>query len=422
MAIYHLHCDIIGRTEGRSAVAAAAYRATCKLDDRTTGESFDFTRKEKALWTEILTNGDVPEWATNREELWNSCEEKENRRNSQFCRSFDIAFPREFDQSTNKKLIEKWVFDNYVSRGLVADICSHAPHVDRKSGKTNDNYHVHVLVTTRKMNKDGWAEKDREGNDRQFLKKVRKSWADIVNAEFERRGMSERIDERTLKDQGIDREPQQHQGVTATAMERKGKEVRRKKYKVLQEDQTAKRPELPAEVTEEEVLDRLEFDPEYIALQTMRLKAVQTAEIQKWTISFATMKPVEWADFSTKKYPAILSQAYDQACEIWVQKNVQPIRQAFQEDQQTLNFLDQKKYGEVRTAIAKSKPGLLERMREGAKKIFNTNPIFAPIRAMITAFLKIKSQKDKELQTWQKAKKGPQNDRKNKSDKDYHQR
>ena len=106
MAIYHLHCDIIGRSGGRYATAAAAYRATCKIEDRTTGETFDFSRKEKAVFSEILTNGNAPEWATDRAELWNKVEEKENRINSQFCRSFDIALMKEFDLETNLKLVE----------------------------------------------------------------------------------------------------------------------------------------------------------------------------------------------------------------------------------------------------------------------------------------------------------------------------
>ena len=237
MAIYHLHCDIIGRSGGRSATAASAYRATEKIEDRTTGETFDYRKKEKALYTEILTNGDVPEWATDRAELWNSCEEKENRKNSQFCRSFDGALPKEFDLETNIRLSKQFA-EIFTKRGTPADLAIHAPHKD-KNGKSNDNTHFHLLVATRKMNKDGWTEKDREANDKDFLKEVRKSWADIVNAEFERRGMSERIDERTLEEQGIDREPQQHQGVTATAMERKGKTPDRKKYKSQEEERQA---------------------------------------------------------------------------------------------------------------------------------------------------------------------------------------
>lgn len=262
MAIYHLHCDIIGRSGGRSATAAAAYRATEKIEDRTTGETFDFRKKERALYTEILTNGDVPEWATDRAELWNSCEEKENRKNSQFCRSFDGALPKEFDLETNIRLSKQFA-EIFTKRGTPADLAVHAPHKD-KNGKSNDNTHFHLLVATRKMNKDGWTEKDREANDKDFLKQVRKSWAEIVNAEFERRGMSERIDERTLEEQGIDREPQQHQGVTATAMERKGKNPDRKKNK----------PQEPINQTIDITDQEINQDKEILRLLEVRKKAI----------------------------------------------------------------------------------------------------------------------------------------------------
>lgn len=276
VAIYHLHCDIIGRSGGRSATAAAAYRATCKIEDRTTGEIFDFSRKEKALFSEILTNGNSPEWVTDRAELWNSVEEKENRKNSQFCRSFDVALMKEFDLETNIKLVEKWAKDNYVNRGLVADICIHAPHKN-KDGTTNENIHAHILIPTRKINSDGWAEKDREANDRDFLRQVRTSWANIVNAEFELKGMSERIDERTLEAQGIDREPQQHQGAKATAMARKGKTPARKKYKSQEQEQTQRN------IAIDEILleSALNTDAEYIALKNKRAEIAEQNELEK---------------------------------------------------------------------------------------------------------------------------------------------
>ena len=304
MAIYHLHCDIIGRSGGRSATAAAAYRATCAIEDRTTGEKFDYTRKEKAVFSEILTNGNVPEWATNRAELWNRVEEKENRKNSQFCRSFDVALMKEFDLETNLKLVEKWVKKNYVSRGLVADIAIHAPHKNT-DGTTNKNTHAHILIPTRKIDLNGWGEKDREANDKEFLKQVRTSWAEIVNAEFKARGMSERIDERTLEEQGIDREPQQHIGAKATAMERKGKNPDRTKYKKQEQKQEI------ISVSVEEVEEVLKADDEYEKLLEQKENLLQEIEKQKkaqemtpdqkeylkWLNRVLKMSPKEWAEF-----------------------------------------------------------------------------------------------------------------------------
>ena len=75
----------------------------------------------------------------------------------------------------------------------------------------------------RKMDGDGLsAKKPREWNDVGLLVKQRESWADAVNAALEKAGRPERVDHRSLKDQGIDRLPEPKKGVAATAMKRKG--------------------------------------------------------------------------------------------------------------------------------------------------------------------------------------------------------
>jgi len=343
MAIYHLHCDIIGRSGGRSAVAAAAYRATCKIKDRTTGEIFDFRKKEKAVLSQILTDGNVPKWANDRAELWNSCEEKESRKNSQFCRSFDIALMKELSLADNYELIRKWAKENYVSRGLVADIAIHAPHKNR-DGTTNENLHAHVLIPTRKMTKDGWGKKDREGNDREFLKRVRKSWAETVNAKFRELGMGERIDERTLEEQGIDREPQQHLGATATAMQRKGKQTDRQKYK-------SRKQKIAPEISEKEIEGALENDAEIKKLEEARKKILAERskpkvppEYKEWLEKISEMSPKGWQSFMRYsdeaglryevygEYRKNLIDAEARAQNIWVERNISGITKIFEED------------------------------------------------------------------------------------------
>ena len=45
IAIYHATTKPLRRSAGRSAVAAAAYRAGVKLEDHRTAMVFDFTRR-----------------------------------------------------------------------------------------------------------------------------------------------------------------------------------------------------------------------------------------------------------------------------------------------------------------------------------------------------------------------------------------
>lgn len=59
-------------------------------------------------------------------------------------------------------------------------------------------------------------------DSKEFLMEVRKDVADFINAELEARGFDVRVDHRSLKDQGIDREPTIHEGYAARKMEREG--------------------------------------------------------------------------------------------------------------------------------------------------------------------------------------------------------
>ena len=54
MAIYHFRGTIISRTQGRSVVACAAYRAAARLQDTTYGRLHDYTQKQDVVYTEIF--------------------------------------------------------------------------------------------------------------------------------------------------------------------------------------------------------------------------------------------------------------------------------------------------------------------------------------------------------------------------------
>lgn len=318
MAIYHLHCDIIGRGGGRSAVAAAAYRSCSKIYDETTGESFDFRRKEKPLHTEMIYPDAHPNFVYNRAEFWNEVQKKENRTNSRFCRSFDIALPNELDLYDNIEIVKRWIKKNYTSRGLVADFCIHSEHKDRKTGKGNKNIHAHILVSTRAVDSNGWTEKDREVNSVNYLKTVRKSWADICNVKFLERNIGERIDERTLQEQGIDREPQQHLGPVVTAMQRKGKKTRRKKYKSQEEEQL-----IVPEPTETEVQNALSEDSEFLNLvaEKIKLKNQENEEKAIQTCFENAKNLIQNSDDFEQTKKNVLKQLRVEQCYYFVKQN-----------------------------------------------------------------------------------------------------
>src|SRR3546814_16684467 len=82
MASFHLAVKAIGRYAGRSATAAAAYRAGVEITDERTGLVHDYTRKQGVEHSELMLPTDAQEWAADRERLWNAAELAETRKNA----------------------------------------------------------------------------------------------------------------------------------------------------------------------------------------------------------------------------------------------------------------------------------------------------------------------------------------------------
>jgi Ti-type conjugative transfer relaxase TraA len=226
MAIYHCSASTIGRSRGRSIVAAAAYRAGIALTDQRTGITHDFTRKRGILHAEIMAPLGAPTWAYDRAKLWNAAEQAEDKSTrraaattgSEFC----LALPHELTRAQRLALVRAFVRHMVDSYGVVVDFALHAP--DRRSD--DRNHHAHILITDRRMSDAGFGEKVRELNLANGGKKnvcaIRKAWADITNRHLEAAGIDTRIDHRSYEAQWIDREATQHLGPSAATMERRG--------------------------------------------------------------------------------------------------------------------------------------------------------------------------------------------------------
>jgi hypothetical protein len=225
MALFRLEAKIIAReNRGRSVVAASAYRSGGKLQDERCDQVRDYTRRSKGIiQTVILRPAGAPEWTADPGQLWNRVEQSEKRKDAQLAREFILAMPIELDEKQQFCLAAGWAQKELVDEGMVAEISLHHP----KDGK---NPHVHILCTMRRFEGDQFSvKKVREWNDVTKLVAWRKSWGDAVNAALEEAGSDERVDHRSLKDQGIDRIPEPKKGVAATAMERKGIDTERSK-------------------------------------------------------------------------------------------------------------------------------------------------------------------------------------------------
>lgn len=146
MAIYHLSAKAIGRSQGRSSTAAAAYRAGVRITDERTGLVFDFRRKRGVDGSEIFTpDGSQPE----RGALWNAVEKVEKRADAQLAREVEIALPRELNGlqlMLTKRRIERgsaskppWTYTTRVTSAMhgCAKITGHSGRGDEGRGRSS---------------------------------------------------------------------------------------------------------------------------------------------------------------------------------------------------------------------------------------------------------------------------------------------
>lgn len=231
MAIYHCSMSVISRGSGRSSCAAAAYRAGDRITDERTGGTYDFTRKGGVVYSEILAPAGSPVWALNRSELWNHAEQREDkstrRATATTARELLLALPHEVN--LDRQLTLTRAFGQYLvnSYGVAVDFSIHAP------GREGDqrNFHVHMVISDRRLTDAGFAGKLREltarNGGRAHLVAIRKIWAEMVNQHLEAFGRMERVDHRSYQAQSIDLAPSIHIGVAATALERRGLKTER---------------------------------------------------------------------------------------------------------------------------------------------------------------------------------------------------
>ena len=217
MAIFHLSArPPIARASGRSATAAAAYRAGALITDQRTGQVFDYRRRKGVLDARIhLPGGRL---VHDRERFWNDLELHHRRRDAVLAREVVLALPNELDADERAALAFGFSRDIATEFGVGVDCALHAPSRDGD----DRNFHAHLLLTACIVDADGGLGKKAERLDPIACKRsgaadsvswLRPRWQLSVNAALARKGSAERVDHRSFKDRGIERLPAVHIGI-----------------------------------------------------------------------------------------------------------------------------------------------------------------------------------------------------------------
>ncbi len=231
----HASAKQIGRSSGRSSVAAAAYRSGELLRDERTGLTHDYTKKTGVEYSRVYTPYNAPEDLRDREKLWNAVEQKENRKNSTTAHELEIAFPHEFNAMQRREAgdaISRELMNRY---NCAVDIALH--HPNREGDERN--FHAHILFTTRgfdESTKAGWSKNkfrdlsadkimvDGEATTRgkEEVKALRKFTAGEMNRIAQRDKLEVKTEHLSFEARGIEKEPMKKMGYAATQAERRG--------------------------------------------------------------------------------------------------------------------------------------------------------------------------------------------------------
>lgn len=210
MAIYSLRLAPIGKTTQKKPFTAAAHVRY-------------ITRKEAMT---ISMAERMPEGGS-KAIRWLKAQERADRKNARVADKMIIALPRELDASQQAQLIHG--FAEALTEGKASWFAAiHA------KGKDRENPHCHLIVRDRDivtgrrvvMFSAGAKEiKQRAAKGEKSpttLRMIRELWERHANAALEAAGSLERIDRRTLREQGVGREAQVHEGPNIRAMHRRG--------------------------------------------------------------------------------------------------------------------------------------------------------------------------------------------------------
>jgi hypothetical protein len=256
VAIYHLSIKHMSRSNGKSAVASSAYRAGEKLEEKETGKTHDYTRKNGVVHNEVMLPNHAPKEYQNREVLWNEVQKVEKQSNARLAREIEVGLPKEMSREQQIQCVRDYVQNNFVKEGMCADVALH--------DKGDGNPHAHIMLTTRGIKENGkWDSKERRvlkldengeripvidketglqkirdrgkkgieyvweretvkannWNDKSKIEEWRKAWAEECNKYL---SQEQKIDHRSYARQGIDREPTIHEGQKARKMEQEG--------------------------------------------------------------------------------------------------------------------------------------------------------------------------------------------------------
>ena len=213
MAIAFARMEIVSAKSGGSAVMLSSYLSRDARVNEQTGERYHFGhRKDELEHSEVM----LPEGASAKfhdpQVLWNAAERadmtidrktKEHRfkTGAQLAKHMVLALPDnpEISNEDRIEMTRRFVKEQFVDKGVAVEFAVHKPD------DHNQNWHAHVLISTRRLTEDGFGKKAADLNpvfggrgfvavDDQWGEK----WGQHQDRYFEELGLDLRVDSTRL--------------------------------------------------------------------------------------------------------------------------------------------------------------------------------------------------------------------------------
>jgi hypothetical protein len=217
MATYHINVK-----SGKKGMGAAHAAYIAREEKYSEGKRYEDA--------EFSAAGNMPKWAEHKPNIfWKAADEYE-RENGAVYRELEVALPREFTPEQRLKLVQDFI-QQEIGEKHAYQFAIHNPKAALEKG---EQPHAHIMYSERTLDsidrdpeqyfkrynakhpekggnkKASGGKLDKERKEE--LAALRERWANVQNKHLEKNGSPDRVDHRSLKEQGIDREPEKRLG------------------------------------------------------------------------------------------------------------------------------------------------------------------------------------------------------------------
>lgn len=224
MANFYFNYGYVSRGQGGSAAQRINYITGRRIHDKFNGKTY-YKRRKDVVWGKTYVPWDGPRRYYKVQILVDALNDAEKRKDARVARDMKGSLPNELQEAELVRIVDEFVREMLLPRGLCAVVAIHRGENDDPA---LNNPHCHIVLSTRKVDGDRgfYKRKDPYLNDKRFLENCRVAWQNVQNRAYERNGLDIHVDCRTLREQGIDREPQNHMSPGEYRRYRRGEQTK----------------------------------------------------------------------------------------------------------------------------------------------------------------------------------------------------